>query len=48
MSVGFQAAVEKYDEVVHNLTFAQELHQTLDGLTQSVSLWKPDDSLVSF
>lgn len=32
-----QAAVEKYDEVLHNLAFAQELHKTLDGLTQNVS-----------
>lgn len=32
----FQAAVEKYDEVLHNLEFARELHKTLDGLTESV------------
>ncbi|XP_027127854.1 caprin-2 isoform X3 [Larimichthys crocea] len=30
------AAVEKYDEVLHNLAFAQELHKTLDGLTQNL------------
>ncbi|XP_054862589.1 caprin-2 isoform X3 [Amphiprion ocellaris] len=29
-------AVEKYDEVVHNLEFARELHKTLDGLTQNL------------
>ncbi|KAM9334840.1 caprin-2 [Symphorus nematophorus] len=29
-------AVEKYDEVIHNLAFAQELHKTLDGLTQNL------------
>ncbi len=34
----FQLAVEKYEEVLHNLAFAQELHKTLDSLTQSVSL----------
>ncbi|XP_034434812.1 caprin-2 isoform X2 [Hippoglossus hippoglossus] len=30
------AAVEKYQEVLHNLAFAQELHKTLDDLTQSL------------
>lgn len=30
--------MEKYDEVLHNLGFAQELHKTLDCLTQNVSL----------
>ncbi|XP_076023582.1 caprin-2 [Genypterus blacodes] len=30
------AAVEKYEEVLHNLTFARELHKTLDGLTQTL------------
>ncbi|XP_035535947.1 caprin-2 isoform X1 [Morone saxatilis] len=30
------AAVEKYEEVLHNLAFAQELHKTLDGLTQNL------------
>ncbi|XP_060886085.1 caprin-2 isoform X1 [Labrus mixtus] len=30
------AAVEKYEEVQHNLTFARELHKTLDSLTQSL------------
>ncbi|XP_070785194.1 caprin-2 [Enoplosus armatus] len=30
------AAVEKYDEVLHNLAFAQELHKTLDALTQNL------------
>ncbi|KAI3367013.1 hypothetical protein L3Q82_009647 [Scortum barcoo] len=30
------AAVEKYDKVLHNLAFAQELHKTLDSLTQSL------------
>lgn len=34
-----QAAVETYDEVLHNLEFARELHKTLDGLTQNVSVW---------
>ncbi|XP_029969309.1 caprin-2 [Salarias fasciatus] len=29
-------AVEKYDEVLHNITFARELHKTLDGLTQTL------------
>ncbi|XP_045068314.1 caprin-2 isoform X4 [Coregonus clupeaformis] len=29
-------AVEKYDEVIHNLQFAQELHKTLGGLTQDL------------
>ncbi|XP_032414388.1 caprin-2 isoform X1 [Xiphophorus hellerii] len=29
-------AVEKYDEVLHNLEFARELHKTLDGLTQNL------------
>ncbi|XP_061570605.1 caprin-2 [Cololabis saira] len=29
-------AVEKYDEVVHNLEFARELHKTLDDLTQNL------------
>ncbi|XP_062300179.1 caprin-2 [Scomber scombrus] len=29
-------AVEKYDEVVHNLGFARELRKTLDGLTQNL------------
>ncbi|XP_026217172.1 caprin-2 isoform X2 [Anabas testudineus] len=30
------AAVEAYDEVLHNLEFAKELHSTLDGLTQNL------------
>ncbi|XP_034529114.1 caprin-2 isoform X2 [Notolabrus celidotus] len=30
------AAVEKYEEVQHNLAFAQELHKTLDSLTQTL------------
>ncbi|XP_037551690.1 caprin-2 [Nematolebias whitei] len=30
------AAVEKYDEVLHNLGFARELHKTLDNLTQNL------------
>ncbi|CAJ1055754.1 caprin-2 isoform X3 [Xyrichtys novacula] len=30
------AAVEKYEEVQHNLVFAQELHKTLDNLTQTL------------
>lgn len=34
----FQVAVEKYEEVLHHLQFAQELHKTLDGLTMNVSL----------
>eukprot|EP00064_Thunnus_orientalis_P019812 superscaffoldBa00005133_g19942 len=29
-------AVEKYDEVLHNLAFARELHKTLDDLTQNL------------
>ncbi|XP_029902219.1 caprin-2 isoform X2 [Myripristis murdjan] len=29
-------AVSKYDEVLHNLAFARELHKTLDGLTQNL------------
>ncbi|XP_043963520.1 caprin-2 isoform X2 [Gambusia affinis] len=29
-------AVEKYEEVLHNLEFARELHKTLDGLTQNL------------
>ncbi|XP_068163149.1 caprin-2 isoform X3 [Antennarius striatus] len=29
-------AVEKYEEVLHNLVFAQELHRTLDTLTQTL------------
>jgi len=36
-----QDAVEKYDEIIHNLSFAQQLHKTLDGLTQDVSLPGP-------
>ncbi|KAK2858670.1 hypothetical protein Q5P01_003290 [Channa striata] len=30
------AAVEKYEEVMHNLEFARELHKTLDDLTQNL------------
>ncbi|XP_074481884.1 caprin-2 isoform X2 [Sebastes fasciatus] len=30
------AAVEKYQEVLHHLAFAQELHKTLDDLTQDL------------
>uniref|UniRef100_A0A3Q2QAF1 Caprin family member 2 n=1 Tax=Fundulus heteroclitus TaxID=8078 RepID=A0A3Q2QAF1_FUNHE len=30
------AAVEKYEEVLHNLEFAREMHKTLDGLTQNL------------
>ncbi|XP_029317359.1 caprin-2 isoform X2 [Cottoperca gobio] len=30
------AAVAKYEEVVHNIAFAQELHKTLDVLTQTL------------
>ncbi|KAM9845813.1 caprin-2 [Aulostomus maculatus] len=30
------AAVEKYEQVLHNLGFAQELHRTLDALTQTL------------
>ncbi|XP_028307401.1 caprin-2 isoform X2 [Gouania willdenowi] len=30
------AAVEKHEELLHNLTFARELHKTLEGLTQSL------------
>ncbi|XP_078138382.1 caprin-2 [Centroberyx gerrardi] len=29
-------AVDKYEEVLHNLGFARELHKTLDGLTQNL------------
>ncbi|XP_029016398.1 caprin-2 isoform X2 [Betta splendens] len=29
-------AVESYNEVLHNLEFARELHKTLDGLTQNL------------
>lgn len=38
----FEAAAEKYEEVLHHLAFAQELHKTLDELTQNVSLWQSD------
>uniref|UniRef100_A0A3P9LGL3 Caprin-1 dimerization domain-containing protein n=1 Tax=Oryzias latipes TaxID=8090 RepID=A0A3P9LGL3_ORYLA len=31
-----KAAVEKFEEVLHNLDFARELHKTLDGLTQNL------------
>lgn len=40
LSISFwvsQVAVEKYEEVIHHLQFAQELHKTLDGLTMNVS-----------
>lgn len=30
--------MEKYEEVLHNLDFARELHKTLDGLTQNVNV----------
>ncbi|XP_055081668.1 caprin-2 [Periophthalmus magnuspinnatus] len=30
------ASVEKYEEVLHHLALAQELHQTLDSLTQNL------------
>ncbi|XP_015256107.1 PREDICTED: caprin-2-like [Cyprinodon variegatus] len=30
------AAVEKFDQVLHHLEFAREMHRTLDGLTQSL------------
>ncbi|KAM7377830.1 hypothetical protein PAMA_012973 [Pampus argenteus] len=30
-------AVKKYDEVLHNLAFARELHKTLEDLTQNVT-----------
>ncbi|XP_017281787.1 caprin-2 isoform X2 [Kryptolebias marmoratus] len=30
------AAVEKYEEVLHNLEFARELHKTMDGLAQNL------------
>ncbi|XP_047430688.1 caprin-2 isoform X3 [Mugil cephalus] len=29
-------AVEKYEEVLHNLDFAREMHKSLDGLTQNL------------
>lgn len=35
--VMFQVAVEKYEEVLHHLEFAREMHKTLDSLTQNVS-----------
>lgn len=38
LSVPFQEAVEKYDEVVHNLEFAKELQKTFSGLSQDVSI----------
>ncbi|KAF6728606.1 Caprin-2 [Oryzias melastigma] len=31
-----KVAVEKFEEVLHNLDFARELHKTLDGLTQNL------------
>lgn len=31
-----QVAVEKYEEVLHNLAFAQEIHKTLESLTRNV------------
>ncbi|KAM4569206.1 caprin-2 isoform 2-T3 [Odontesthes bonariensis] len=31
-----KAAAEKYEEVLHNLEFARELHKTLDELTQNL------------
>uniref|UniRef100_A0A3Q2EHM1 Caprin-1 dimerization domain-containing protein n=1 Tax=Cyprinodon variegatus TaxID=28743 RepID=A0A3Q2EHM1_CYPVA len=31
-----EAAVEKFDQVLHHLEFAREMHRTLDGLTQSL------------
>ncbi|KAM4747488.1 caprin-2 [Rhinophrynus dorsalis] len=31
-----QEAVEKYDEVIHNLEFARELHKTFSGLSQDL------------
>lgn len=47
-----------YDEVQHNLEFAKELHETLDGLTQNVSVtwsrflfhvwWRSSAGLVFF
>ena len=42
--------MEKYEEVLHNLAFAQELHKTLDELTRNVSLWQSDyhSLLISF
>ncbi|XP_061663571.1 caprin-2 isoform X2 [Syngnathoides biaculeatus] len=30
------AATDKYEQVVHNLEFAQELHKTMDNLTQNL------------
>lgn len=36
--IPLQEAVEKYDEVVHNLEFAKELQKTFSGLSQDVSL----------
>ena len=30
--------MKKYEEVVHNLAFAKELHKTLGVLTQDVSI----------
>ena len=31
-----QDAVGQYQELIHNLAFAQEMHCSLDGLTQNV------------
>lgn len=36
--VMLQDAVGKYEEVVHNLTFAKELQKTISALTQDVRL----------
>lgn len=36
----FQVAVEKYEEVLHNLAFARDLHKTLGNLTENVSFWQ--------
>lgn len=38
LSISLQEAVEKYDEVVHNLEFAKELQKTFSGLSQDVSI----------
>jgi len=32
-------AVEKYEEVLHNLEFAKELQKTFSGLSQDVSMF---------
>ncbi|MBN3312308.1 CAPR2 protein, partial [Atractosteus spatula] len=40
-------AVEKYDEVVHNLAFARELQKTFSSLSQDVSLCSSEQELLT-